>query len=220
MAQLAREYRDFPQYSATMNVMNACSLGLPVLLLTHFYGTPAAGAYAFGIRSIQTPMSLVTGALRQVLFQRASEIHNEGGRLLPVFLKVTAGMFALTLLPSLVFVVWAPQIFAWLFGPEWLQAGEFARSLTLWLLFGFCNLPSVLFARIIRIQGKMFVFDLYVLAGRAAALIVGGIYLPATYTILLFSLFGALMNVVYIVTVGRALYREEGIAIGAAYRAP
>ena len=103
---------------------------------------------------------------------------------------------------------------------EWLEAGEFARSLTLWLLFMFCNLPSVLFARIIRIQGKMFVFDLTVLAGRAAALIVGGIYLSATHTILLFSVFGAVMNVFYIVTVGRALYRLEGSPIGAEYRAP
>jgi O-antigen/teichoic acid export membrane protein len=219
MVQLAREYRDFPQYSATMNVLNACSLGLPVLLLTHFYGAPVAGAYVFGIRIIQTPMGLVTGALRQVLFQRASEIHNEGGRLLPVFLKITGGMFAGTLLPSLVFAVWAPQIFAWLFGPQWHQAGEFARSLILWLLSMFCNVPSVLFARIIRIQGRMFVFDLSVLVGRAATLIVGGIYLPATYTILLFSLFGAVMNVLYIVTVGRALYRAEGISIGPAFRA-
>jgi O-antigen/teichoic acid export membrane protein len=210
MKQLAREYRDFPQYSAASNVLNALSLGLPVLLLTHFFGIAVAGAYAFGVRIIATPMGFVTRALRQVLFQKACEIHNEGERLLPLFLKITAGMFALALLPSLVLVIWAPEIFAWVFGPEWRTAGEFARSLTLWLLFMFCNLPSLLFARILRIQRKMFGFDLSVLASRTAVLIVGGLYLPAAHTVLWFSVVGAILNVVFIIIVGRALHNREG----------
>ena len=37
---LAREYRDFPIYSASQNIINAVSGGLPVLLLTRFFGLP------------------------------------------------------------------------------------------------------------------------------------------------------------------------------------
>jgi lipopolysaccharide exporter len=210
MAHLAREYRDFPQYAATTNVMNTLSLGLPVLLLTHYFGIAAAGAYAFAERIISTPMSFVTRALRQVLFQKACEIHNEGGRLLPLFLKITGGMFAVAALPSAIFMAWAPPLFGWVFGPEWQTAGKFAQSLTLWLLFMFCNLPSVLFARIIRIQNRMFAFDVVLLAARSLALIAGGIFLSATQTVLLFSLVGAGMNLVFIVMVGRALYSREG----------
>ena len=109
MRELAREYRDFPQYSATMNVMNALSLGLPVLLLTHFYGIAVAGAYAFGVRIVATPMGFVTRSLRQVLFQKACEIHNEGDRLLPLFMKLTLGMFLVALLPALALVAWGPR---------------------------------------------------------------------------------------------------------------
>ena len=36
MKQLAKDYRDFPLYSASSNVMDALSRGLPVLMLTHF----------------------------------------------------------------------------------------------------------------------------------------------------------------------------------------
>ena len=208
--QLVKEYRDFPLYSASTNVMNSVSLGLPVFLLTHFYGIAVAGAYAFGIRLMQAPMGLVLTALRQVLYQKTSETHNEGGRLVPLYVKITGGLFAVGFLPSLILFVWAPQIFSLLFGVQWHTAGLFARSLVLWLLFMFCNLPAVLFSQVIRMQRRMFLYNLILLMGRALALIMGGIYLPASQTVLIFSLVGAVMNIVYIIIIGFALKKMEG----------
>lgn len=207
---LAKEYRDFPLYSASSNVINSLSFGLPVFLLTHYYGIAIAGAYAFGIRLLQAPMGLILTALRQVLYQKASETYNKGGRLVPLYLKISGGLFALGLVPSLILFIWAPQIFSWFFGAEWHTAGVFARSLILWLFFLFCNVPAVLFARIIRMQRKMFFFDQALLILRALALIIGGMYLTAAQTVLLFSLVGAVMNIVFITIIGFALMRIEG----------
>ena len=180
------------------------------MLLTHYFGIAAAGAYAFAERIISTPMSFVTRALRQVLFQKACEIHNEGGRLLPLFVKITGGLFAVAALPSVAFVAWAPPLFAWVFGPEWRTAGEYAQSLTLWLLFMFCNLPATLFARILRIQHRMFAFDVSLLVARSLALVAGGMFLSATRTVLVFSLVGAVMNLVFIAIIWRELRSREG----------
>ena len=210
MKQLAKDYRDFPMYSASMNVINSLSLGLPVLLLTQFYGIAVAGAYAFGMRILSAPMGFVLTALRQVLFQKAAEAHNDGDRLMPLYVKITLGLFALALFPSLVIFIWAPTLFSWVFGSQWHMAGEFVRSLVLWMMFMFCNLPAVLFARIIRIQQKMFVYDLILLAARTMVLFAGGMYLSAVYTIMLLSLVGAIMNIIFIVIVGFILMRSEG----------
>jgi len=209
MKQLAKDYRDFPMYSASMDIVNSLSLGLPVLLLTHFYGIAVAGAYAFGIRILSTPMGFVLTALRQVLFQKAAETHNDDGRLMPLYVKITSGLFALAFFPSLVFFIWAPQLFAWVFGSQWQMAGEFARSLVLWMMFMFCNLPAVLFARIIRIQRKLCVFDIILLSARATVLIAGGMYLSAVNTIMLISIVGAIMNIIFIVIVGFTLMKKE-----------
>jgi lipopolysaccharide exporter len=210
LKQLAKEYRDFPLYSASNNVMDALSRGLPVLLLTRFYGVAVAGAYAFGVRILQAPMGFVLGALRQVLFQKACETHNAGGRLMGLYVKFTFGLFCFAVLPAVVFSIWAPQIFSLVFGPQWRLSGEFARSLVLWLSFMFCNLPSELFAKILRLQRKMFFLDLAMLGTRAVVLIAGGMYLQASITLVLFSIVGALVNVVFIVLVGSALRRRQG----------
>jgi hypothetical protein len=82
--------------------------------------------------------------------------------------------------------------------------------LVLWLLFLFCNLPAILFTRIIRMQNRMFFYNLTLLIARALALIIGGTYLLASQTVLLFSLVGAAMNVIYIIIIGFALMKMEG----------
>lgn len=207
--RLAKEYRDFPMYSGSMNVANALSQGLPVLLLTRFYGIAVAGAYAFAVRILQVPMGFVMGALRQVLFQKASETQHRGEALFPLYMKITVGLFVLALGPACILFIWAPELFAWVFGSKWTMAGEFARSLTLWMMFMFCNLPSVLFARIIRMQRKTFGFDLVLLLARAAVLVLGGMYLSASLTVILFAVVGAVMNLVFIAIIGIALVKQE-----------
>lgn len=210
IGKLAKEYADFPMYSASMNVINALSLGLPVFLLTHFFGIAAAGAYAFTVRILSAPLGLVQKALRQVLYQKACETQNANGRLLPLYVKFTGGLFILGLVPTMIFVIWSPQLFAWIFGSQWQTAGVFARSLVLWLMLMLCNLPANLFSRIVRIQRQMFFFDLAVLVLRTLALTAGGLYLSASSTVLLFSLVGAVMNVLYILVIGVVLRRKEG----------
>jgi len=157
-------------------------------------------------------MGFVLTALRQVLFQKAGETQHQGGSLGPLYVKITVGLFVLAFIPSLILFIWAPQLFTWIFGSQWYTAGEFARSLVLWMMFVFCNLPAVLFAQLIRIQRTVFLYDLVLLAARALALVLGGLYLNASKTIMLFSLVGAAMNIFLIFLVGYAVMKKEGPA--------
>lgn len=210
--RLARDFHDFPLYSATQGTANALSSGLPVLLLTRFYGIAVAGAYAFAEGILQVPMGFLLTALRQVLFQKACESQHRGKSLASLYIKTTAALFAMVLLPSLVLLLWAPQIFAWIFGSQWHVAGDLARSLIIWLAVVFCNLPAVLFARIIRIQRFVFFYDLVLLAARSLSLLLGGIYLNVYQTVMLFALVGAMMNIYLIFHVGRVVMKKEGSA--------
>ncbi len=211
MREVAIEYRDFPIYAATQNVVNALSQGLPVLLLSHYYGIAVAGFYAFGVRLLKVPMNFVLIALRQVLFQKASETHNSGGRLLPLFVKLTAGLFAIAFVPSLILFIWAPPIFSTVFGEQWLIAGEYARWIVLWLMVAFCNVPSVLFAKVLRKQKQLFFYAIIQLSLRAASLVVGGLYLKAYTTIVFFSLVGIVLNSILIFWIGVSLLGKSKI---------
>jgi O-antigen/teichoic acid export membrane protein len=207
--KVAKEYVDFPLYSASQNVINALSMGLPVLLLTQYFGVVVAGSYAFGVRLLWAPMSLLMRALRQVLFQRACEIHHSGGSLVFLYIRVTFGLFILALFPAACFIAAAPWLFSLLFGPQWVTAGEYSQSLAIWCVFASCNLPAVIFARLIRIQRTVFLYDLGLLALRVASLILGGLYLSASSTVMTFAIVGAVMNLFLILLVGRELRKRE-----------
>ncbi len=207
---LAKEYIDFPLYSASQNFINAISSGLPVLLITKFYGLSAAGAYAFGISILQAPMSLILTALRQVLFQKACEFHHQGKGIFLLYIRTALVLFAIALTPSLILIIWAPQIFTFIFGARWHLAGVLARSLMIWMLFVFCNLPAVIFARIIRVQRLVFFYDLVVLTIRTATLILGGVYFSLNQTVMAFSIIGAILNLFLIYFVGKLVYKKEG----------
>lgn len=208
--QVAREYRDFPLYSASQNIINSLSSGLPVIMLTHFFGVGVAGSYIFALHLLTNPMGLITRAMRQVLFQKASETQHQGGSLSSLYLKVTGTLFVIAILPVLIMLIWAPQIFAFVFGDRWHEAGGYARYMILWMLFVFCNVPAVLFARLIRIQRVVFLYDLLLLAIRLSVLTLGGFYFSALNSVMLFSIVGALMNLGLIVLVGRIVLKSEG----------
>lgn len=200
--ELAREYRDFPLYAAPQNLMNALSQGLPVLILGHFYGIEVAGFYAFGTKVLQTPMGLVLNPLRQVLFQKATETYNKGGDLFKLYITATAGLISVAIVPSFVLFMWAPQIFSFIFGKVWFEAGIYSRWLTLWLFVGFSNVPSVLFARILRYQKFLFIYEGVILFSRVLILILGGTYFSKLTTIISFSLLGFILNFFLIFLVG------------------
>ena len=212
MLKLAREFRDFPVYSASQAVINALSAGLPVLILTRFFGLSVAGSYAFALNVLTFPMGFVLSALRQVLFQKASESQHEGRSLLALYVRVTATLFGMALLPTAIILVWGPQLFGWFFGAQWHTAGEFSRSLIIWMAVVFCNLPATLFGRIIRIQRFVFFYDLSLMTARTAALVFGGFFLSASQTVMAYAVVGAVMNAYLILAVGRAVMKNEGTA--------
>jgi lipopolysaccharide exporter len=206
----ARAHRDFALYSTPQNLMNEASQGAPVILLIHYFGVATGGLYAFAIRVLQLPMNFILGSLRQVLFQKLSEVHNAGGDLRGLFGKTTTMLLGLSLAPAAVGFVLAPWVFALVFGKEWAMAGEYARWLLLWMVPGFCNLPAALVGRILRQQRNLLLFDLGLLASRITVLVLGGWYLTPLQTVVGFSIIGAVFNVSLILFIWWLLVRKTG----------
>lgn len=207
-----KEYSDFPLYSSPQNLLNSISNNIPSLLLAQYFGTTVVGFYAIGIRAIQMPMNIITTALRQVLFQKASEVYNAGGDTYSLFLRATMSLLLLIALPTILFILLAPAIFSILFGSDWQIAGDYARWLVIWLAVAFANIPSILFAQIYRKQKLLFIQDIFLLLCRALALILGGLYLSALNTIICYSVVGIFFNTFIIIYMLFFLKLQRGIS--------
>jgi len=211
MKHLAKSYYDFPAFSTPQNLLNAVSQGLPILLLGHYYGIEVAGLYAFGIRLVQAPMSLLLTPLRQVLFQKFCEVQNQGIKIMPIYRRSTLGLLAVIILPMIAGIMFFPALFALIFGENWRKAGEFARWLLLWQTFMFCNVPSVLMARILRMQRQMLLFDTATLGLRTIILVIGGIYWNDMQSVAAFGVLGAALSLLLIVWIWKRIKHDDPV---------
>jgi O-antigen/teichoic acid export membrane protein len=208
---LGKQYSDFPLYSSTQNLFNAISQNIPLILLAKFFGPAVVGFYALGVRVLQLPMNLVLTSLRQVLFQKASEVYNSGGDTYALFKKTTLGLVAIAAVPAITVILFGPALFGFVLGKEWIVAGEYAKWLVLWLICMFVNLPAVLFGQIYRKQRALLIQDIFLLFFRVMAIFIGGIRKDPLLAIILYSFVGAFFNLLIIGWAGYFIKKPKNL---------
>jgi len=216
---LARQYSDFPAYSAPQVGLNTVSQNVPVLLLGWYYGPIVAACYFLATRCLQFPMNLVLNAFRQAFFQKASEADRAGEDMERLLVQATGVLLGLAAIPALTLFVAAPALFAFVFGAEWQSAGEYARWLVCWLVLGFANSPAVVFGQVFRRQRWILTWDIGLLISRTLALVLGGTWLSALGTIVLYSFTGIVFNAWIIVWGWRLARRPDARAARASRHA-
>lgn len=191
IAAVAVRYRRFPIFSTWAGLFNTAGTQLPPLLFAALFSPAAAGLYILANRVLQLPMSLVGAAIGQVFFASAAQARREGG-LAPLVAGLHARLAHIGLPPALILALIGPELFAFVFGAEWRQAGEFARWMAPWLYLVFVSSPlSTLFAVMER-QREALVFQFILLISRVAAILFGALQGDLMLTIILFAMASAL----------------------------
>ncbi|AQY49929.1 putative polysaccharide translocase [Listeria weihenstephanensis FSL R9-0317] len=157
---LAKKYRQFPRLGMPSLVLNNLALQLPTLLFVVFFGVAASGEFSLTQRMIGIPIAMITTALSQVFYGKASELQRENpAALQKVYWKLTSRLFLIFLVPMGLFAAVAPMLFTWLFGPGWEMAGVYAQILTPMFLVQIVVLPVSQILYITGNQGLQLVWD-------------------------------------------------------------
>lgn len=202
LLSLAQRHHDFPLYRAPQVTLNAVSQSLPVLMLASFFGPSAAGFYALGKTVMGIPTSLIGKSVGDVFYPRITEAAHNKENLHQLILKATKALALVGFLPFAVVIAAGPWLFAFVFGADWLMAGEYARWLALWMFFMFLNNPSVKALPVLGAQRFHLFFTTGTIMLRVAALAVGYYYFESDLiAVALFGGFSALINIALITIV-------------------
>lgn len=187
-----KRYRKFPLFTTWAGLLNVMSWQLPNFFLSAFFSTTVVGYYALGDRVLRLPMSLVGGAIAQVFFQRASEARNEGD-LNVIVENVFRRLVKLGLWPALMLIIIGSDLFVFIFGPEWAEAGVYVQILGGWTFFWFISSPlSTLFSVLERQEIGLYL-QVVIFGSRLLALAVGGYWGSPRVALALFGLSGILV---------------------------
>lgn len=169
-------YKKFPLIDFAGSFLNIISWQLPALMLSYFFSVSVVGLYALGLTVLQRPLSIISGALSQVFYQRASaEKHIKENNAALVENLMDKLMF-IGILPTAILAMVGEELFAVLFGAHWAEAGRYTQILAPWIFFWFISSPlSTLFLAYER-QGVALSVHSLIFITRVFSLYIGGIY--------------------------------------------
>lgn len=188
-------YRDFALYRAPQGAINAVSQSLPVFALGMAFNQEAVGYYVLAKNILSAPLSLVGKSVSDVLYPRLTELVGTERELGRFLFKATLILFFVAALPFFTVMIFGREIFDFVFGAHWGEAGGYAGWLAIWLLFGFINRPAVSAIAPLKLQKFFLKYELTGISIKAGALFIGIFWLSDDYyAVALFSIAGAIVN--------------------------
>ncbi|SFB70169.1 Membrane protein involved in the export of O-antigen and teichoic acid [Flagellimonas taeanensis] len=141
MKALSNRYKRFPYYTLPAEFTNVISNQLPVFLIGKYFGGVILGNYSLMERVLNAPITLLGRSILDVFKQRASEDYINFGNCRAIYLKTFRTLVLLSIGPTALLFAFSPFIFGTIFGPEWRQAGDYARVFSILFFFKFTASP-------------------------------------------------------------------------------
>lgn len=199
--RLAREYSNFPFYRAPEQLLNGLSQGLPVLMLSSFFGPSSAGYYGLAVTTLGLPVTLIGNAMGDVFFSQAAKVTREGGRIRPLLSKATFALLGASIVPFGLLIVLGPFLFGLVFGANWTMSGAYAAWLAPWYMFVLANRPSLMSLQVMAKQRLFLGYTITSTVIRAAVLFGSyDVWRSSNVSIIFFGTAGAVLNIALIVT--------------------
>lgn len=199
---LARRHYDFPCYRAPQRIVYAVSERLPVLMFAAFLGPAYAGFYVLCIRFLKLPGELIGKSVHDVFYPKITEAAHAGKNLTNLILKATLGLAAIGAFPFSLIAIFGPWLFGFIFGQEWVVAGEYARWLSVWVFVQFITRASSASVPVLGLQKVHLIYEIIRVLLLVIALLAGlYIYENDVYAVILFSFAGATKNIVLFITI-------------------
>ena len=141
----AKLYKKFPIYNVPFSLISSFSQGFLVIAFISSGHPEAAGFFGFTKSAMFLPITLLSTSLGRVFFKEAT-VHFQTPRLEEIAVKLFYGIAKL-FTPFIVFIMfWAPEIFGYVFGKPWIEAGKYAAIFApVVFLFLFTSWPERIF---------------------------------------------------------------------------
>ncbi len=208
MLEAAHRYRKFPIYNTFAVFLNAVSVQLPIFVLSSQFGATETGWFGYCQKTVLLPTVLISSAMVPVFYSRAKQARLDG-TLASLTSRMINGLAGVNAAFMVFLALFGQDVFSMIFGARWRQAGLYASLLTPWLLVNFVVTPLSTLPLVMERQGADLLWQIVLLAVRAAGLAVGVYYHSDLITLGAFALASAFFIILYL----RWLLRLAGAAV-------
>ncbi len=193
MLSMAKRYKDFPLYQAPHALLNTFSSNIPVYLFSSFVNATIVGFYALSTRIVFAPLMIIAGASAKVYNQKVTQLYNEGGDAYALSIQLLQSLLKKIFFPFVLLILFAPDIFALLFGASWREAGLYTQILSPWLFMVFFVTTISFIPSLMNMQKKALLLEVIYSILRLLAITTGLFFHDVLLALALFSATGFMM---------------------------
>jgi O-antigen/teichoic acid export membrane protein len=150
----AVRFRSFPLFRSWSKLLLGLNVRLPVFFIAAMFDSTVAGLFGLANSMVNLPMVLVGGAVARVYYAEiASFGKSRPNKILTLTLSVIRRMSVPGIIAVSIIMLAGPWMFSAFFGPEWREAGVYARWLSLVIVLRFLSSPVMHCFDVLEMQG-------------------------------------------------------------------
>lgn len=192
MIKVAKKQANFPKYTLPHAFVNTLASSVPIMILAVYFDMAEVGLFALGITIGFKPISILTGSMNQVLFQKSTQNKAEGISSFPLLLNFCRKTLLIATPVFIIAYLFLPPTVEWLFGHAWVKAGEYIQLMLPWFL---AALMASSLSYMPAVAGKQFtamIIEIVYATCKISVLFIGVLQNDIRLAILLFSIVNAL----------------------------
>ncbi len=169
---LLKRYKKFPLFDTWSELLNVLSVQLPIIVLVHYYGENITGHYSFAYKILLLPFSLLAFSMGQAFFKQATDLKTSGKDVAAFTFGVFKKLVLISFFPLAIIGFFGDFIFPFIFGKEWIIAGEYSRIFSLWIFVIFISSPLTNLFAVYERQRTNLIFNFVMFISRIGMLII------------------------------------------------
>lgn len=138
---VAKEYISFPKYMILSDLSLSISQQYIPIIFAGLFSSTIVGYFALANRMIRLPNIILTSSITSVFRNDAIDAIRNNGNCQQLYLSTLKKLIFMSIPIFLLVFIFSPILFIFFFGQKWEIAGNFARILSIMLLFEFVATP-------------------------------------------------------------------------------
>lgn len=152
-------HNNYPKFSLWSGLISSASTNFVPVVLFASYSSGVVGLYALTMRILSIPASMLGEAFRSIFLAEAPEYHRDNN--LAYFVrKLHLLLVRVSFIPLILLIFYSEEMFSFVFGERWEQAGTYAMFMAPWLYLQFKWAPLSMIGNIIDKQKDVLVLQI------------------------------------------------------------
>lgn len=197
MLKVARKYKNAPKYLLPTNLIDVVTQQWPIIIIFSYYGQDISGQFSMAWRVLVFPMALIGVAISQVFYQRYANIWPNFNLAKSEIFKTWKFLAFIGLLPTLAILIFGENLFVFILGEAWGEAGKMASIMSIMLYIRLISSPTASAFNVMGIQRYSFYFGFVLFFARPLSIFLGFMVGDIYTGIVFFSVFEILHICLY-----------------------